>query len=187
MASLVAVFSQQLDQRRACSVFLPPESLHDRDPQSLLDVSLRPGAPPSRIEEDDLDAAANRCLVDIDTFPCFFVSPEIMCHHHAITFSKGPNICLILETPFLVRNFISQLFCTLVKKGLFSWAHFGRPGQEEAKEGGGEGGDLDRRRLRGEDKKHQKRVRVANPSERKKCPIFSEKMPHMGFLLHKVF
>ena len=38
-------FHKQLDQRRACSAFLSPESLHDRDPQSRLDGSLRPGAP----------------------------------------------------------------------------------------------------------------------------------------------
>ena len=31
------------------------------------------------------------------------------------------------------------------------------------------------------------RYRVANPSERKKCPIFSEQMPQIQFLLHKDF
>ncbi len=46
-------FYKKLYQRKACSAFLSPESLHDRDPQSWLDTSypqswldtsLRPGA-----------------------------------------------------------------------------------------------------------------------------------------------
>ncbi len=37
-------FYDQLDQRKACSEFLSSESLHDIDPQSRLDASLRHGA-----------------------------------------------------------------------------------------------------------------------------------------------
>ncbi len=57
--------------------------------------------------EDDFDAE-NRCLVYIDAFPSFFVSPEILCHQQS-RFEKGPDIYVILETPLFARNFISQL------------------------------------------------------------------------------
>ncbi len=45
MSSLVAgFFYKHVDQRKAFSVFLSPESMHDRDSQSWLDASLRLGA-----------------------------------------------------------------------------------------------------------------------------------------------
>ncbi len=73
-------FHKQLDQRKACSVFLSPESLHDRDPQSWLDSSLRPGAP---LNWKMILKAVNPCLVDKGSFPGFFVLPGILCHQQS--------------------------------------------------------------------------------------------------------
>ena len=100
----MAVFSQTAGSKKGLFSILVSKYLHDRDTQSWLDAYLRPGAALSW----KMILTRKPCPVDIDAFPGLFVSPEILCHQQS-GFTKGPDICLILETLLFVRKFISQL------------------------------------------------------------------------------
>ncbi len=93
MLSLMAVFSQTAGSMKGLFSILVSKYLHDRDTQSWLDAYLRPGAALSW----KMILTRKPCPVDIDAFPGLFVSPEILCHQQS-GFTKGPDICLILET-----------------------------------------------------------------------------------------